>query len=266
MFTVDYNSQNPEANVLVKQQDIFQNTLTIKSVHCYFENIEVERNLFSNDIPNGTQRHYHSSCCSIHNKVPIDIIYKSSPQGEKIFIALWGDATSQRLIFNIDGKSNIDLICQEDIRENFGRNEWSSEANDSNTGKLRYDEEKQRFYQQRGTGYDRMFFELSREQLEKLCSATILNIQSSSQSGEIQFEGDASGFITIIQALYNEAFDNSMYIDAKGNALSFAQRQVSSLQYLTTSELKKENWWIWAVLGGVVFLILFTIIITSRPL
>ncbi len=266
MFTIDYNSQNPEANVLVKQQDIFQNTLTIRSVHCYFENIEVERNLFSNDIPNGTQRHYHSSCCSIHYKVPIDIIYKSSPQGEKIFITLWGDLTSQRLIFNIDGKSNIDLIRQEDIEENFSRDVWSSEANDANTGYLRYNEEKQRYYQERSTGFNRLFFEITRDQLEKLCSATTLNIQTSSHSNEVQFEGDASGFITIIQALYNEAFDNSMYIDAKGNALSFAQKQVSSLQYLTTSELKKENWWIWAVLVGVVFLIIFTILITSRPL
>lgn len=246
MYVADYNFEIPEDNILVKQQDIFQNKLTIKSVHCYYETATCYK--YTREwTDNKGKTHYSferglsngSICCSPHSEVPIDIVYKSSPQGEDVFITLWGDATSNRLIFNIDGKINIDLIRQEDIQENFGSREWSSEAYDTAIGEQRYNKEKQRYYQQRGTGYDRLFFEITREQLEKLCYAKTLSIQSSSESNEVQFEGDASGFITILQALYNEAFDNSMYTDAKDKALSFIESDAANIEANNNAEASK---------------------------
>lgn len=246
MFTVDYNSQNPEANVLVKQQDIFQNTLTIKSVHCYYNTVQYNKDYDDFPDENGIYRSYMRSkkgsiCCSPHRDVPIDIVYKSTPQGEYIYITLWGNPTSKRLILNIDGKSNIDLIRQENIRDDFGIGDWSSAANDSATGEKRYEKECQRFYQQEFSGQSRIYFELTREQLEKLCSAKTLYIQTSSHYNEVQFEGDASGFITILQALYNEAIDNAMYINSKADALSLLESETTKIQANNDVEMSKKT-------------------------
>ncbi len=249
MYTVDYNSQNPEANILVKQQDIFQNTLTIKSVHCYYETVEYIDSI----------RKYGSLCCSPHSAVPIDVIYKSTPQSEKIFITLWGNPSSSRLIFNIDGKSNIDLIRQRDFYEQFDNDEWSSNANDPKIGNKRCDKERQRFFQQ--NVYARIFFELTREQLKKMCSASTLSIQSSSDSHEIQFEGDASGFITILQAIYNEAIDNTMYTKAKDNALSRLEYTATNIQAdnnvaISQFNDKVRSQWVVIIIVGILATIL----------
>lgn len=248
MFIVDYNFENPEANILVKQQDIFQNTLTIKSVHCYYDTISCYKYTnewtddkgethfsFERGLSNG------SICCSPHFEVPIDVVYKSNPQGEFIYITLWGGPTSKRLIFNIDGKLNIDLIRQEDLEEDFSRGVWSSESYDAAIGKKRYDEEKHRYYQQRGTGFTRLFFEITKEQLQKLCSATTLLLQTSTEEGSVQFEGDASCFITILQALYNEAFDNTKYPESIEEALAILETSAANIQVNNDIELSSKN-------------------------
>ncbi len=215
MFTADYNFEKPEENVLVKEQDIFQNTLTIKSVHCYYGTVSYYKYTDHWEDEYGKKNYYTglgcengSVCCSPHRDVPIDIVYKSTPQGENIYITLGGYSTSNRLIFNINGKTNIELFKKDDMSDDYG---------------------------------NRLYFEITKEQFGKMCSATSLAIQISSSSGEVLFESDASVFITILQALYNETIDNTMYTNAKDNALSLLESKAANIQASNDVEMSKKT-------------------------
>ena len=72
-------------------------------------------------------------------------------------------------------------------------------------------------------------FEISKEQLYELCKASSLQIQISF-NGTVKWEGEASGFITVLQALYNEAFDNTQFKNAQNDALEFTKNEFQKVK------------------------------------
>ena len=63
-----------------------------------------------------------------------------------------------------------------------------------------------------------------------MCMANSLAVQVSDQHDAVIFESNANGFITILQALYNQALDNTVFSDAKKNALSFLNEKYAKVK------------------------------------
>lgn len=152
-------------SVIKTHNDVFNNELIIKSEHLRYKYCDI----------------------AIHKDVPLDVIYKSNSSGEKVFIIFesyfqYNNRLSlvfvDKIVFNIDGKKNIEITKKENPPTE--------------------DE----------------CYELTKEQLTELCNANSLKIQISGYDG-VLWEGAADSFITILQALYNEAFDNTMFKNAK---------------------------------------------------
>ncbi len=160
MFVKQYDPNVGEANIIEVHNDVFNNELTIKSIHVRGAGVSL-------DI--------------LHEGVPIDILYRSNPSGEKAYMAFADEdyRASTTLIWNINGTKNIKLSRTE------------RKEND--------------------------YYEITKEQLLELCSASVLMVQVSGKNG-ILWEGDATGFIIVIQAVYNKAIDNMMFVDAISNA------------------------------------------------
>lgn len=160
MFVKQYDPNVGEANIIEVHNDVFNNELTIKSIHVRAAGVSL-------DI--------------LHEGVPVDVMYKSNPSGEKVYMAFADEEyrASTTMIWNINDTKNIKLSRTE------------RKEND--------------------------YYEITNEQLLELCSASVLKVQVSGKNG-ILWEGDATGFIVVIQAVYNKAIDNLMFVDAISKA------------------------------------------------
>ena len=154
---------------------------------------------------------YRAKWISIHGDVPINVLYKSNSSDERIFLTL--DSCdhkvmgSDKIILNLDGKKNIEI-----------NRDWSAEARDEQ-------------------------FEITKEQLYELCMASTLKIQFSGYNG-VGWEGTANGFITILQVIYNEAFDNTLFADAKKKVISYMEDAIEPEKHYEESrdrDLKTDN-------------------------
>ena len=147
-----------------RNNDVFKRELTLFSEHIWYGNSDI----------------------SIHNNAPIDVLYKSNPSGERVFLVIDAEYSERKnlktlridnIILNIDGKKNIKVEYN-----------YDADLNDER-------------------------FEIKKEQLYELCMASSLKIQINGRDG-VLWESEADGFITVLQALYNESFDNSVFTDA----------------------------------------------------
>ena len=197
----DINEINKNLNILEKHNDPFINELTVRFIetHCTYnaytrdESIKEEIEIYY-DLERIYPVKEYSPCISIQGQIPIDVIYKSNPSGERIFLeinlSLYFDS---KVVFNINGRKNIEILKSDNPQAE--------------------DEE----------------FELTKDQLYELCKASSLKIQIRNYEG-VKWEGDANGFITILQVLYNEAFDNSLFTDAHNTALSYMKTEVKKIE------------------------------------
>ena len=233
----NYSNQG-DSNVLEKHNDVFKNELTIKSLHNY----------------------YRGKGISIHNEIPVDIIYKSSPGKERVYLSFWGNASSDLMILNIDGVDNIELSKSREISERFDDEEWIAAAGgDESYGLYIVRQANELFYNNRFTPIRRVYFELKKDQLYKLCIASSLSVQVSTNTGDVQFERSITDFIVILQALYNEAFDSTKFCEAKDTALSFLNNNVGILEEekrKTDKKDKREDVFqkVYFIIMGIVFI------------
>ena len=170
-------------NVLEKNNDIFKNEMTINSVRLFYN--------YHLYLPYRGE----SSELSVYKDVPLEVLFKSNSSGERVFLVPDKSYLGfiDRIILNINGKKNIDILRKE---ENVLEDE---------------------------------FYEISKEQLYELCKASSLQIQISF-NGTVKWEGEASGFITVLQALYNEAFDNTQFKNAQNDALEFTKNEFQKVK------------------------------------
>ncbi len=171
ILSVEWHLKEAGKYIPIKRNnDVFKSELTLFSEHIWYGNSDI----------------------SIHNNVPIDVLYKSNPSGERVFLVIDAEYSKRKnlktyrinniifinnIILNIDGKKNIK------VEKNY-----DTDLNDER-------------------------FEIKKEQLYELCMASSLKIQINGSDG-VLWESEADSFITVLQALYNEAFDNSAFTDA----------------------------------------------------
>lgn len=170
-------------SVLEKNNDIFKNEMTINSVRLFYN--------YHLYLPYRGE----SSDLSVYKDVPLEVLFKSNSSGERVFLV---PNTSRlggidRIILNINGKKNIDVLIKEEYV------------------------------------LDDELYEISKDQLYELCKASSLQIQISF-NGTVKWEGGASGFITVLQALYNEAFDNTQFKNAPNDALEFTRNEFQKVK------------------------------------
>lgn len=165
--------------------------------------LEIHNDVFKNELTISSVHVWDSTASytdlrSInHGGIPIDIQYKSNSSGEKLYLAFSDedDKASTEMIWNVNGLKNIKLTRTE------------RKEND--------------------------LYEITKEQLFELCMATTLKVQVSGKKGPL-WEGEATNIIIILQTVYNEAIDNTMFVDAKSKALD-------NLNKLKKIHVKKEE-------------------------
>lgn len=185
-------------NVIETHSDVFKNELTIYSMHL--------------------KEDHKYNWVSLHKDVPLDVIYKSNPSGEKIFL-VFDDLNTYNfrgvdlIVLNIDGKKNIEI-----------KGNYHFKTIDE-------------------------FFEITKDQFYELCCASSLMIQLSGKHG-ISWEGEANSFITILQAVYNEAFDNTLFKEAKDKISSFFNSQIEIIREKKEKNKKQiKNFFIIAIIS-----------------
>lgn len=184
--------------------------------------IEIKNDEFKNEFKIFSTRLmtlYLFRWISIHEDAPINVLYKSNSSGERIFLTPDDKKVmgSEKIILNIDDKKSIEI-----------NRDWRAEAGDEQ-------------------------FEITKEQLYELCMASTLKIQFSGYNG-VGWEGTANGFITILQVIYNEAFDNTLFADAKKKVISYMEDAIEAEKHYEESrdrEFKMGN-----ILAGVVVIII----------
>ncbi len=183
MFEVDYDPNTGEANIIKVHNDVFNNELTINSVHVGFFKINGKY----------VESKYDGIVSSIKNRfVPIDVLYKSNSSGEKLYLAFADE----------DGKASTDMIWNINGIKNIKLTRIERKEND--------------------------LYEITKEQLYELCTATTLKVHVSGKKGPL-WEGEATNIIIILQAVYNEAIDNTKFADAKNKALDDLNKRVKHL-------------------------------------
>ena len=191
-----------------RNNDVFKNELTLLSEHIWY------------------LHGYMYDDLSIHNNVPIDVLYKSNSSGERVFFVTDTNyeknglrlSINKKIILNIDGKKNIKVEYN-----------YYADQNDEK-------------------------FEIKKEQLYELCMASSLKIQISGREG-VLWESEADGFITVLQALYNEAFDNSMFTDANNIIRSDFEKKINEIDSNNKEQQEKKskrNLGVLLLVGGII--------------
>lgn len=214
--------------VVEKKMDKFKNELIINSFHCCEK----------------------GECFSPHYPwFPIDVIYKSNQDGEKVYMAYGGVylTSESSLIVNIDGKKNIELkksfdedIDFEQVWVNFSSKDY------------KWHEEWYSLFETDNTNLSRTYFEMTKEQFLQCCQASSLAVQVRENKNTVCFEKDnANGFIPILRVIYNEAIDHSMFVDELNSIISKTKRK----QKQNAEEIKQEK--VKDSFSTILFIILF---------
>ncbi len=183
MFEVDYDPNAGEANIIKVHNNVFNNELTINTVHVWVFELNGKY----------VESKYDGIVSSIRNRfVPIDVLYKSNSSGEKLYLAFADE----------DGKASTDMIWNINCIKNIKLTRIERKEND--------------------------YYEITKEQLYELCTASSLMVQISGKKGTI-LEGNATDAIIMFQTLYNEAIDNTKFTDAKTKALDDLNKRVKHL-------------------------------------
>lgn len=193
---IDFNIKEIDSNcnVIEKRNDAFSQELIVRSVkkRCCYDYFYKEYE-YSSYIGTASDK-----CdISIHHDVPLDVIYKSNSSGERVFLKIEFEdpfAIVGKVIFNINGRKNIEISETDDPPSKYER------------------------------------FEITKEQLYELCMASSLKIQIRDTEGCVIWQGEADAFIIILQVLYNEVFDGSLFKDAHRTALSFMKTEMKKIE------------------------------------
>ena len=165
--------------------------------------LEEHHDAFKNELSINS---FHVKGMTIHKDAPIDVLYKSNPTKEVFYLTYLyqyhsEEGTPTYLRLNIDGIENIEIECDDSLFETLGDIK-------------------------RGHSY-RAYFEITKEQLYKLCLANSLAVQISNRQDFAIKEFTANGLITILQTLYNRVVDNAAFCDAGERAVSYYKDAVA---------------------------------------
>ena len=159
----------------------------------------------------------------IHENVPLDVIYKSNQSKESFYLTYNGHAKYLRL--NIDGKYTMEMVADEDVRDSID-------------------------------GGGRYYFEITKDQLYKLCMANSLAMQTSDYKDSTLEQCSADGLIPILQTIYNRVIDNSAFCDAKQKCIDYYKaeynRKIAEIEGGKQEEENRNKWgWI-MLIGGLI--------------
>lgn len=206
-------------DVLEEHQDVFRNELSINSFH-------VSILLYGYFMPKYV----------IHEKVPLDVIYKSNQSRESFYLTYNGHAKYLRL--NIDGKYTIEIEADEDVRDSLDRG-W------------------------------RYYFEITKDQLYKLCMANSLAIQISDYKDSTVEQRSADGLIPILQTVYNRVIDNSTFCDAKQKCIDYYKaeynREVAEIEEIKGGKENRNKWGWPMLIGGFFFAFVGILVCCAVP-
>ena len=182
---------------------------------------------------------YHVGEYVVHGNVPLDVVYKSNPAKEAFYLTYVyyvGKEIPAYLRLNIDGRENIEIEVDDSLKDNI--NDYQGSGN-------------------------RVYFEITKEQLYKLCLANSLAVQISNHYDSVIKECTANGFIAVLQTLYNRAIDNNTFYDAKERCIAFFEEEASKKNAKDEEEekMRKRSKTAWIVIG--ILLALIGIIILS---
>ncbi len=221
-YPIDIERMVKEANSyppIKKTNDVFKSELTFFSEHIWYSN------------------GYTCDDVSIHKNVPIDVLCKSNSSGERVFFVLDSYYRGENVDFNVDVDLDIcninNIILNIDGKKNIKIEDNYADLDDER-------------------------FEITTEQLYELCMASSLKLQINGREG-VLWECDADGFISILQALYNEAFDNSVFTDANNiirsdfeEKLKEIKKQEEQSQQSQQSARRKRNLGWFLLFGGII--------------
>ena len=176
--------------------------------------LEVHQDVFKNELLINS---YHVGEHVIHGDVPLDVVYKSNPAKEAFYLTYVyyiGEGIPAYLRLNIDGRENIEIEVDDSLQDNI--NDY------------------------RGSG-NRVYFEITKEQLYKLCLANSLAVQISDYHDSVMKECTANGFITVLQTLYNRAIDNTAFCDAEKRCIAFFDEKISKKNAKEKDEKRKKK-------------------------
>lgn len=191
--------------------------------------LEIHNDVFKNELTISSVHVWDSSASytdlrSInHGSIPIDIQYKSDSSGEKMYLAFSDEEASTDMIWNVNGVKNIKLTRTE--------------------------------------RKDNDLYEITKEQLYELCTAKSLKVQISGKRGVV-WEGEATNIIIMLQTVYNEAIDNTMFVNAKSRALdnlnTLKQLHIKIEEDERRKEKKERNSnIIWIIISAIVVIAFF---------
>ena len=169
--------------------------------------LEEHHDAFKNELSiNSFHVKLNKEGMTIHKDAPIDVLYKSNPTKEVFYLTYLyqyhsEEGTPTYLRLNIDGIENIEIEYDDSLFETLGDIK-------------------------RGHSY-RAYFEITKEQLYKLCLANSLAVQISNRQDFAIKEFTANGLITILQTLYNRVVDNTAFCDAGERAVSYYKDAVA---------------------------------------
>lgn len=203
-YPIDIERMVKEANSyppIKKTNDVFKSELTLFSEHIWYS--------------------YGYTCddVSIHKNVPIDVLCKSNSSGERVFFVLDSYYRGENEDFNVDVDLDIcninNIILSIDGKKNIKIEDNYADLDDER-------------------------FEITTEQLYELCMASSLKLQINGREG-VLWECDADGFISILQALYNEAFDNTKFIDAVNVIRADFEKKINEIDKKREEEHKRQE-------------------------
>ena len=158
--------------------------------------LEEEMDKFTNELRIST---FRSRTFCFPYEHPIDLLYISKPEGEQFYVlytAEKGIRSNGKIIFNIDGKTNVELkIDNKDLLVN-GKTEVVFNNYDDKTPNEIVS-----------------FLPISKEDFLKCCNAKHLSVSVRRTNSSVDYENECDEIIPYFQMLYNKVCDSTMFTE-----------------------------------------------------
>ena len=157
---------------------------------------EEEMDKFSNELRINT---FRSRTFGFPYEHPIDLMYISKPEGEHFYVlytAEKGIRSSGKIIFNIDGKTNVELKTdKKDLLLNGKTEEVFDNYDDETPNEIV------------------SFLPISKENFLKCCNAKHLSVSVRRTNSTVDYEDDCDDILPYFQMLYNKVCDSTMFTE-----------------------------------------------------
>lgn len=158
--------------------------------------LEEEMDKFTNELRIST---FRSRTFCFPYEHPIDLLYISKPEGEQFYVlytAEKGIRSSGKIIFNIDGKTNVELKTDmKDLLLNGKTEEVFDNYDDETPNEIV------------------SFLPISKEDFLKCCNAKHLSVSVRRTNSKVDYENECDEIIPYFQMLYNKVCDSTMFTE-----------------------------------------------------